>query len=218
MCSVFQRYNPKANHNTVRFLPFRLLVVLSISKIQSKSKSQLLHRLCSMQRCCAQYFKDTIQKQITTRHWLGPILTELCSVFQRYNPKANHNLQPILSTYPEVVLSISKIQSKSKSQRFLVKATGRKGCAQYFKDTIQKQITTYYSRGLWAVKLCSVFQRYNPKANHNHRGRIQRTRIVVLSISKIQSKSKSQRDTSVTDVIVSCAQYFKDTIQKQITT
>ena len=66
-------------------------------------------------------------------------------------------------------------------------------CAQYFKDTIQKQFTTKF------IKLDFLL-------------------IVVLSISKIQFKSNSQPLDSWSDKFGCCAQYFKDTIQKQFTT
>jgi len=120
--------------------------VLSISKIQSKSKSQLELLIGTGDWCCAQYFKDTIQKQITTKRSFSDAIKELCSVFQRYNPKANHNIRELLSRLKVVVLSISKIQSKSKSQHATLPKKLSICCAQYFKDTIQKQITTKQSR------------------------------------------------------------------------
>ena len=142
----------------------------------------------------------------------------LCSVFQRYNPKANHNSTDELMQSRKVVLSISKIQSKSKSQPVIITGNTTVSCAQYFKDTIQKQITTRYDFYRFACSLCSVFQRYNPKANHNYYIAYAQCSDVVLSISKIQSKSKSQPGIGSGLFLQSCAQYFKDTIQKQITT
>ena len=65
--------------------------MFSISKIQSKSKSQLTGVLRFTEPSCVQYFKDTIQKQITTGVAGLTLRFTLCSVFQRYNPKANHN-------------------------------------------------------------------------------------------------------------------------------
>ncbi len=60
----------------------------------------------------------------------------MCSVFQRYNLKAIHNTwREALMEYPNV-LSISKIQSKSNSQRGRYSEVAASKCAQYFKDTI----------------------------------------------------------------------------------
>ena len=93
--------------------------------------------------------------------------TWLCSVFQRYNSKAIHNIERPLIVRVFVVLSISKIQFKSNSQHAFETPFVATGCAQYFKDTIQKQFTTMYSLRCNTMSLCSVFQRYNSKAIHN---------------------------------------------------
>ncbi|MBU1010412.1 MAG: hypothetical protein KKD74_09775, partial [Bacteroidetes bacterium] len=66
-----------------------------------------------------------------------------------------------------VVLSISKIQFKSNSQHRSWYGRVLVGCAQYFKDTIQKQFTTDLDHVAIIALLCSVFQRYNSKAIHN---------------------------------------------------
>ena len=66
----------------------------------------------------------------------------LCSIFQRYNSKAIHNSGWECTIKCFVVLNISKIQFKSNSQRMVINAIKPKSCAQYFKDTIQKQFTT----------------------------------------------------------------------------
>ena len=62
------------------------------------------------------------------------------------------------------------------------------------------------------LKLCSIRQRYNLKANHNQipmRGKLCR---VVFNTSKIQFESKSQLDVELFDSQNSCVQYVKDTI------
>ena len=41
---------------------------------------------------CAQSIKDTIQKQFTTQKTLLESFKMLCSVYQRYNSKAIHNI------------------------------------------------------------------------------------------------------------------------------
>ena len=61
---------------------------------------------------------------------------EVCSVFQRYNLKAIHNLASALSRMYSGVLSISKIQSESNSQLARYPQSILPRCAQYFKDTI----------------------------------------------------------------------------------
>ena len=68
-----------------------VVAVLSLSKIQFKSNSQLMFRLIVFANCCAQSIKDTIQKQFTTFHLVVKVLHKLCSVYQRYNSKAIHN-------------------------------------------------------------------------------------------------------------------------------
>ena len=193
-------------------------VVLSISKIQFKSNSQLFRRHVSLWSRCAQYFKDTIQKQFTTDLLRSEPNFLLCSVFQRYNSKAIHNRVPFAPSCSSVVLSISKIQFKSNSQRMMQGKGDPRRCAQYFKDTIQKQFTTGLWKGCVNRKLCSVFQRYNSKAIHNSSLRSHLGLSVVLSISKIQFKSNSQRESDLSSFGRCCAQYFKDTIQKQFTT
>ena len=60
----------------------------------------------------------------------------VCSVFQRYNLKAIHNPRRRNPIVHRGVLSISKIQSESNSQRNYINTIGKIWCAQYFKDTI----------------------------------------------------------------------------------
>ena len=164
-----QRYNLKANHNLREWAN-----VLQIGVYQ-----------------CV---KDTIWKQITTA-------------------------SSVVHEYSEVFISVSKIQFESKSQlqdsyqrkfnwclsvcqRYNLKANHNglnlytdflKGVYQCVKDTIWKQITTYW-KGVWCIRkvfisvskiqfesksqpkknyywfilwCLSVCQRYNLKANHN---------------------------------------------------
>ena len=143
--------------------------------------------------CCAQYFKDTIQKQFTTvEKTLNPCVW-LCSILQRYNSKAIHNAVRWLSPARSVVLNTSKIQFKSNSQLHLLVRLKNNGCAQYFKDTIQKQFTTAIDTDKVVWGLCSILQRYNSKAIHNCSEKRNEPLTVVLNTSKIQFKSNSQR-------------------------
>ena len=218
LCSIFQRYNSKAIHNSIPEVPDVPSVVLNISKIQFKSNSQPGQKLNIMSESCAQYFKDTIQKQFTTKLFSCVLTIMLCSIFQRYNSKAIHNAFTRGTTIPEVVLNISKIQFKSNSQLDTIPPRILKSCAQYFKDTIQKQFTTFKSISPLEKLLCSIFQRYNSKAIHNAFTKGCNYLYVVLNISKIQFKSNSQLKSENDVQDVRCAQYFKDTIQKQFTT
>ncbi len=268
LCSISQRYNSKAIHNTSLMLFFTSRVVLNISKIQFKSNSQPARSSEPISSGCAQYLKDTIQKQFTTNHRKYERQTPLCSISQRYNSKAIHNSPSAWAFTCFVVLNISKIQFKSNSQlcaegelyslgcaqylkdtiqkqftTYALMSTvyrccaqylkdtiqkqfttslpcmpQRHGCAQYLKDTIQKQFTTLVGIQTELEKLCSISQRYNSKAIHND-GYISGDPLsVVLNISKIQFKSNSQQNTFCINEQFSCAQYLKDTIQKQFTT
>jgi len=142
---------------------------------------------------CVIYVKDTIWKQITTYSIFNFRSWRLCYLCQRYNLKANHNLVFQIKFSAKVVLSMSKIQSESKSQP--LQNTTQKGvsCVIYVKDTIWKQITTHMGHRLW-------------------------NDTVVLSMSKIQSESKSQLRVLSLLVYPCCVIYVKDTIWKQITT
>ena len=168
-------------------------VVLNISKIQFKSNSQLSALQNQYQRSCAQYLKDTIQKQFTTLRSTTGIRVLLCSISQRYNSKAIHNSLYRCRRDCHVVLNISKIQFKSNSQLMPYFDSTSSSCAQYLKDTIQKQFTTKYPHGHVCSWLCSISQRYNSKAIHNPKGPAAPTGKVVLNISKIQFKSNSQQ-------------------------
>ena len=142
--------------------------VLSLSKIQFKSNSQRIRIRRRKIRSCAQSIKDTIQKQFTTLYCKLTNSKRLCSVYQRYNSKAIHNQELIIILYVAAVLSLSKIQFKSNSQLRVTSPNKANSCAQSIKDTIQKQFTTDNKLFTVSDKLCSVYQRYNSKAIHNH--------------------------------------------------
>ena len=143
--------------------------MLNTSKIQFKSNSQLECAVKPIHHGCAQYFKDTIQKQFTTFKLFGKQFGMLCSILQRYNSKAIHNWQGWIRFSLSVVLNTSKIQFKSNSQLVVANAKKTARCAQYFKDTIQKQFTTGLILFRRSGVLCSILQRYNSKAIHNWR-------------------------------------------------
>jgi len=218
LCYLCQRYNLKANHNFSVEQRVTDLVVLSMSKIQSESKSQLLWLTCRYTKCCVIYVKDTIWKQITTEPVPLSSVVRLCYLCQRYNLKANHNRKILLDRHAAVVLSMSKIQSESKSQHEAGFQFQHRGCVIYVKDTIWKQITTAAFRAQYRAELCYLCQRYNLKANHNFIALRSHSVRVVLSMSKIQSESKSQHKSPISPCFLSCVIYVKDTIWKQITT
>ena len=142
LCSVYQRYNSKAIHNIVPLIDKCIVAVLSLSKIQFKSNSQLRVTSPNNANSCAQSIKDTIQKQFTTRDGVTPSPLMLCSVYQRYNSKAIHNDKVYWFIQNKAVLSLSKIQFKSNSQLRGEYNEEETSCAQSIKDTIQKQFTT----------------------------------------------------------------------------
>ena len=67
LCSVCQRYDLKAIHNSIPPLRRSVGAVFSMSKIRSESNSQHSLLKCHAICCCVQYVKDTIWKQFTTR-------------------------------------------------------------------------------------------------------------------------------------------------------
>jgi len=91
LCSISQRYNSKAIHNSYQLITVFLSVVLNLSKIQFKSNSQQLCSIWPAAFRCAQSLKDTIQKQFTTSLAVNMWAVLLCSISQRYNSKAIHN-------------------------------------------------------------------------------------------------------------------------------
>ena len=142
LCSIPQRYNSKAIHNTELNQSINSVVVFNTSKIQFKSNSQHLQWITKKSTSCVQYLKDTIQKQFTTRFQGWEIQLRLCSIPQRYNSKAIHNYDSKIKTLTEVVFNTSKIQFKSNSQHKELVEKFAACCVQYLKDTIQKQFTT----------------------------------------------------------------------------
>ena len=120
LCSIPQRYNSKAIHNSLLVLCISLNVVFNTSKIQFKSNSQPATQLEEKARRCVQYLKDTIQKQFTTRPFRRGACFLLCSIPQRYNSKAIHNTKEGRPTKASVVFNTSKIQFKSNSQHGMV--------------------------------------------------------------------------------------------------
>jgi len=213
-----QRYNLKANHNWShgRVLPGK--VVVSMSKIQSESKSQQGITKKDLEEGCGIYVKDTIWKQITTRIFNYKNIIKLWYLCQRYNLKANHNNKGEALQCIGVVVSMSKIQSESKSQPIDCFIAVYVCCGIYVKDTIWKQITTDDEDDITRLALWYLCQRYNLKANHNKLGDPVNASTVVVSMSKIQSESKSQHSSGSWAPSGSCGIYVKDTIWKQITT
>ena len=141
------------------------------------------------------------------------------------------------------MFNTSKIQFKSNSQPELKGETEAQCCVQYLKDTIQKQFTTRATKETGSLVLCSIPQRYNSKAIHNHLPYALLVGHVVFNTSKIQFKSNSQLISQSINVLLvvfntskiqfksnsqhlgkllkgtdRCVQYLKDTIQKQFTT
>ena len=117
-----------------------------------------------------------------------------------------------------VVVSMSKIQSESNSQQCRQQSAFKYCCGFYVKDTIWKQFTTdelNLSSYLWLWFLC---QRYNLKAIHNYPIDNINGKLVVVSMSKIQSESNSQQSGMESAKADGCGFYVKDTIWKQFTT
>ena len=117
LCSIYQRYKMKAIHNSLVDMPFRLLAVFNISKIQNESNSQRSCFGIIYKSSCVQYIKDTKWKQFTTiwYRYLEELL--LCSIYQRYKMKAIHNQSRWWNKWDNAVFNISKIQNESNSQR-----------------------------------------------------------------------------------------------------
>ena len=70
----------------------------------------------SKDRNCVQHIKDTKWKEITTHRHVFKITAELCSTYQRYKMKGNHNTKLRKDKHPTIVFNISKIQNERKSQ------------------------------------------------------------------------------------------------------
>ena len=171
-----------------------------------------------MNNGCAQYVKDTIWKQFTTHQYKEYRTLLLCSIRQRYNLKAIHNLIQFVLFKIIAVLNTSKIQFESNSQPMNHLYKKQKSCAQYVKDTIWKQFTTDGWSRHFGKLLCSIRQRYNLKAIHNFIITFKSSISAVLNTSKIQFESNSQQESVSKFRYSCCAQYVKDTIWKQFTT
>ena len=142
----------------------------------------------------------------------------LCSILQRYDTRAIHNIRINFDFYKVAVLNTSKIRYKSNSQPDGVTYAEIGSCAQYFKDTIQEQFTTLANSVRSMLMLCSILQRYDTRAIHNQYQTSKKWGVAVLNTSKIRYKSNSQQGGYFCGFPSSCAQYFKDTIQEQFTT
>ena len=113
---------------------------------------------------------------------------------------------------------MSKIHFRSKSQLLGQIGQSLKGCFQYVKDTLSKQITTQFSVISLLIMMFPICQRYTFEANHNFGSLTNIWEQDVSNMSKIHFRSKSQqRDTREVDQF-GCFQYVKDTLSKQITT
>ncbi len=117
--------------------------VRTISKIHYGGKSQLPVSYIKYGHQCANYFKDTLRRQITT------LLLFKCKS-------------------PNSVRTISKIHYGGKSQQVNIYLITTDKCANYFKDTLRRQITTSHNHPHPAARVCELFQRYITAANHNN--------------------------------------------------
>ena len=163
-----------------------------MSKIQSESKSQQFRVCGDTVIGCGIYVKDTIWKQITTIKCDIVTIPKLWYLCQRYNLKANHNKGCWIVDYRRVVVSMSKIQSESKSQL---------GCRQ-----------------CWGVFVVVSMSKIQSESKSQRQSANSLFCNVVVSMSKIQSESKSQHIREYFNLCNSCGIYVKDTIWKQITT
>ena len=166
--------------------------MFNTSKIQFESNSQPSKGASVGAPGCVQYIKDTIRKQFTTAWAFWYAQAELCSIHQRYNSKAIHNKSKGSDVAGVAVFNTSKIQFESNSQRRHNQLYTSFCCVQYIKDTIRKQFTTGYLTKTNQWLLCSIHQRYNSKAIHNHFSLVARLIAAVFNTSKIQFESNSQ--------------------------
>ena len=170
------------------------------------------------QRGCGSNVKDTIWKQFTTYCIGKQGRSTLWFQCQRYNLKAIHNSPPFPMSRTLVVVPMSKIQSESNSQRWLMASEIASCCGSNVKDTIWKQFTTVTDIRQRTVLLWFQCQRYNLKAIHNSRSEFFYSNHVVVPMSKIQSESNSQPRVWSTFSVSCCGSNVKDTIWKQFTT
>ena len=64
---------------------------------------------------------------------VGPVA--LCSTYQRYKMKGNHNTRADNGEKYPIVFNISKIQNERKSQQVYKELGKRADCVQHIKDT-----------------------------------------------------------------------------------
>ena len=189
---VPQRYNLKAIHNKRAAFVFWTVGVTSSSKIQFESNSQRQIGGAQFYGRCYQFLKDTIWKQFTTQRTSPRQIQKVLPVPQRYNLKAIHNYTSPKPRTPAGVTSSSKIQFESNSQLASYAARMLDRCYQFLKDTIWKQFTTMCVFNGSRVTVLPVPQRYNLKAIHNIKAKVQFNLHGVTSSSKIQFESNSQ--------------------------
>ena len=103
----------KGNHNKCPDTWSLNLVVFNISKIQNERKSQRAHRSVCQWTSCVQHIKDTKWKEITTSRCIDNCKHLLCSTYQRYKMKGNHNCACVFCLISIVVFNISKIQNET---------------------------------------------------------------------------------------------------------
>ncbi len=92
----------------------------------------------------------------------------VCELFQRYITAANHNQAWYLIKEKCSVRTISKIHYGGKSQLQTLNYMFTFQCANYFKDTLRRQITTEKAIDENSSLVCELFQRYITAANHNY--------------------------------------------------
>ena len=189
-----------------------------MSKIQSESHSQQESITLRKESWCSQYVKDTIWKPFTTIGNQSCNNSSMFAICQRYNLKAIHNRFFMCIRSGVDVRNMSKIQSESHSQLFVILLAALLWCSQYVKDTIWKPFTTTYTVCYRIMLMFAICQRYNLKAIHNPGEYSGMTAKDVRNMSKIQSESHSQRIVRMNPKSLWCSQYVKDTIWKPFTT
>ena len=164
---ISKERNLKANHNPLNKLWDDTTVVTNIKRTKSESKSQRLKVRSNLLRCCYQYQKNEIWKQITTPLSFSSLLFKLLPISKERNLKANHNIGFDSSISTAVVTNIKRTKSESKSQPILVGNQILWSCYQYQKNEIWKQITTLTSAPSSVTMLLPISKERNLKANHN---------------------------------------------------
>ena len=141
LCSTYQRYKMKGNHNKKPNYNYLLNVVFNISKIQNERKSQL----------------------IVVNH---SILRVVFNISKIQNERKSQPVAPTKSKKPGCVQHIKdtkwkEITTKRKQTDDALR------CVQHIKDTKWKEITTHVMDRNSPFLLCSTYQRYKMKGNHN---------------------------------------------------